>query len=123
MIYLFEKELKDNKKVKYELRKVFGLGPQLVNKLCNKYNFHENLTIGELTTQQIQELTNGLVKSKLPLEIKLRNRIHERIDTLITLKCYRGIRHGLCLPVRGQRTHTNAQTQKKLAVNRLLQLK
>ena len=113
MIYLIGKYLPDQKLVRIGLNLIYGLGPSKAKKLCDKLNIHENLRFKNLTDPQKNALAREL--SYLKLESRLKKEIRDNIERLKSFRCYRGVRHLNGLPVRGQRTHTNAKTQKYLS--------
>ena len=71
-----------------------------------------NLRAKDLTPQQINEIIQTITHSKLPIEGDLRREVQSNLKRLQAINCYRGIRHRRGLPVRGQRTSTNARTRK-----------
>lgn len=115
MIYLFESDLPKNKSLVSALRNIHGLGRTQVFSLCKKLGFSKNLIVKDLSKEQISRLIkhidslDSLVAGDL---VKTRLFI---VKKLVSIKSYRGLRRYQGLPVRGQRTHTNAKTsQKKL---------
>ena len=112
MLILFGKKLQDSKKVRYALTTLYGIGYANANKICNVLNIPLTITISELTEFQKQNLSN-YIKQNFLVETKLKQKISENIETFITINCVKGFRHRCKLPVRGQRTHSNAKTCKK----------
>lgn len=113
MLILFGKKLIDSKKVRYALTTIFGIGFSNANKICNFLNIPQTVKVSELTEFQKQTLSNYL-KQNFLVETKLKQKIHENIETFITINSVKGFRHRSKLPVRGQRTHSNAKTCKKI---------
>lgn len=112
MLIIFGKKLIDSKKVRYGLTQIFGIGYSNANKLCNFLSIPQTLTIGELT--ELQKLNiSAYIKQNFMVEAKLIQKIQDNIDTMIAMNSVRGFRHRSKLPVRGQRTHSNARTCKK----------
>lgn len=112
MTYIFETRLSETKSVYISLKKIKGLGKFKSQKICNKLGFSKNFLIGNLSDSQMKTLigllsTEPLLGSDL---IKFKNLV---LKHLIGIKLLRGIRKMKGLPVRGQRTHTNARTAAK----------
>jgi small subunit ribosomal protein S13 len=100
----------DNKHVVVSLRYVYGIGPAVAKNLCDKTGVKPTAKVSELSEDQLDALRNEI--SKLTVEGDLRREISMNIKRLMDLGTYRGIRHRRGLPVRGQRTKTNARTRK-----------
>lgn len=114
MLIIFGKKLSDSKKVRYALTNIFGIGLTSANKICNLLNIPQTVKVSELT--EIQKLSlSTYIKQHFLVESKLKQKIHENIETLIQINSVKGFRHRSKLPVRGQRTHSNAKTCKKLS--------
>ncbi len=100
----------DNKHVRVSLTYVYGVGNSLSKKLCEKLSIAEDKKVMDLTEQELEsirtELGNHLVEGDL------RRETSTNIKRLMDLGCYRGIRHRRGLPVRGQKSKTNARTRK-----------
>lgn len=103
--------LPDGKAVKISLTYLFGIGLSRAKQICLDCNINENIKLSGLTQEQIQFITQ-YIKENFTIEGDLRKEISVSIKHLMDIKCYRGIRHRKGLPVRGQRTHTNARTRK-----------
>ena len=105
-------ELPANKRLEIALTYVFGIGRSTSQKVLTRAGLDWNIKVKDLTVDQenaIREAINGL---GLALEGDLRKTVTLNIKRLVEIRCYRGIRHQRSLPVRGQRTHTNARTRK-----------
>ncbi len=100
------------KTLEQTLQKVYGIGKTNAYQLCRKLGFLPQMKANLLRQDQKQALLNLL--ENRPIENILKRQIKENREFLINLKSTRGIRNKLGYPVRGQRTHTNAQTKKKL---------
>jgi len=96
------------------LTSVYGIGSFLSKKICKSLGFQKSFQLKNVTNEQIFNLTQLVDEWNYPLKGELQRVLKQRIEKLTTLKTFRGIRHRQGLPVRGQRTHTNAKTQKKL---------
>jgi small subunit ribosomal protein S13 len=100
----------DNKHVVISLRYVFGIGPTVAKNLCAMTGINPAAKVNELSEDQLDSLRNEI--SKITVEGDLRRETSMNIKRLMDLGTYRGIRHRRGLPVRGQRTKTNARTRK-----------
>ncbi|CAH2449669.1 Putative mitochondrial ribosomal protein of the small subunit [Komagataella phaffii CBS 7435] len=92
--------------------KFYGVGLQTAQRLCSKLGFYPSMRMHQLNEQQVMAITKEL--SDLTIEGKLRSVVRENIQLKRTIGSYAGLRHAMGLPVRGQRTKTNAKTAKKL---------
>lgn len=113
MVYLFESELPENKSVSFAITHVFGIGRSNSNLICKKLGFSKNLKIKDLTKEQISRLVQFLESSNIVVLGDLKKIKSLDKNRLFSIKSYRGLRLRQGLPVRGQRTHTNANTSKK----------
>ncbi|WP_343192526.1 30S ribosomal protein S13 [Buchnera aphidicola (Taiwanaphis decaspermi)] len=102
--------IEDNKHTVIALTSIYGIGKSRAKKICYLTKIPENIKIKELSIEQLEKIR--LEISKFIVEGDLRRDVTLKIKRLIDLKCYRGIRHKKKLPVRGQRTKTNARTRK-----------
>lgn len=110
MARLIGVEVPDQKKIGIALRYIYGVGPTLALEVCDKANVDPNIRARDLNDQQLASLTTVLQGYKI--EGDLRREVQANIKRLMSINCYRGIRHKKGLPVRGQRTSTNARTRK-----------
>jgi len=100
-----------NKHVDIALRYIYGIGPSNAKDICKKVGINPNRRVSELTeAEQIQ--IREVIDRDYIVEGDLRRETSMNIKRLMDLGCYRGLRHRKGLPVRGQRTHTNARTRK-----------
>lgn len=113
MVYLFESEISENKPIFVSLTQIYGIGHFTAVFICKKLGFSKNLKIKNLSKEQISKLikTIELLKLSIASDLKKSNLLNSK--NLISIKSYRGLRRNQGLPVRGQRTHTNARTAKK----------
>ena len=102
----------DNKHIVISLRYVYGIGPTRAKAICEKTGVEPSTKTIELSPEQLDDVRAEV--AKLPVEGDLRREISMNIKRLMDLGCNRGIRHRRSLPVRGQRTKTNARTRKGL---------
>lgn len=104
-----------NKRVVIGLRSIYGIGATRAAKICGLAGVSESKRVHELTEDEIQKIRE-VIDSDYRVEGDLRREVAMNIKRLMDLGCYRGLRHRRGLPVRGQRTHTNARTRKGKAV-------
>ena len=104
-------DIPDNKRLEVSLMYIFGIGRKLSNQIIEKLALNKDMRAKELNEDQIAQL-NAILQSEYVVEGDLRRQIQNNIKRLIGIHCYRGMRHRLGLPVRGQRTRTNARTRK-----------
>ncbi len=104
-------DIPKKKRLVIALTYIFGIGPKRSSDVIKALNLSEDMKADELTEAQIAQLTYHLQNSYL-IEGDLRREVQSNIKRLITIGSYRGSRHRLGLPVRGQRTSTNARTRK-----------
>ena len=100
----------DHKHAVIALTAIYGVGRQTASEICVKVGITPSVKIKELTEEQLEAIRN--VVSKMTVEGDLRREVSMNIKRLMDLGCYRGIRHRRGLPLRGQRTRTNARTRK-----------
>ncbi len=100
----------DNKHAVISLTYIFGVGRTTAAQLCSDVGIEPSSKVGELSEEQLDSLRNEV--GKLTVEGDLRREVNMNIKRLMDLGCFRGIRHRRSLPVRGQRTKTNARTRK-----------
>ena len=104
-------DIPGKKRVEYALRYIYGVGPARAKELVEKLKIAPAKKADELTGEEIAALSK-LLQEEYVVEGDLRREVSGNIRRLIAVNCYRGIRHRKGLPVRGQRTHTNARTRK-----------
>lgn len=113
MVYIFESELPENKSVFFAMMHVFGLGKSKSDFVCKKLGFSRNLKIKDISKEQLSKLLTLLELLNIPLGSELKKLRSIRITNLVSIRSYRGLRLRQGLPVRGQRTHTNARTARR----------
>ena len=104
-------DIPGNKRVEYALRYIYGVGPAKALEIIEKAEIDRDLKANDLTQDQISRITK-ILQDDMLVEGDLRRAISADIRRLQQVNCYRGIRHRRNLPVRGQRTKTNARTRK-----------
>jgi len=104
-------DIPGKKRLEFSLRYIYGVGPTLARRLIEKAHLDPAKKADDLTDEEIRALSS-ILQSDCTLEGDLRREIQQNIRRLIGNNSYRGIRHKRGLPVRGQRTSTNARTRK-----------
>ena len=105
-------EIPGDKRIIASLPYIYGIGPTTAKKILEQADIDPNLRAKELSPEQLNHIIHAFTASKLPIEGDLRREIQGHLKRLQAINCYRGIRHRRSLPVRGQRTSTNARTRK-----------
>ena len=103
-------DIPNEKRIVAALPYIYGIGPSLARKICKDANVSEDIRVKNLTDEQLVAIRAQVAKYKT--EGDLRREVALNIKRLQEIGCYRGIRHKKGLPVRGQRTKTNARTRK-----------
>ena len=104
-----------NKRINVALTYIFGIGPKISGDVCSEASVDISKRVNQLNDEELNKIRE-IIDNKLSVEGDLRRKISMDIKRLTDLGCYRGLRHRKKLPVRGQRTHTNARTRKGKAV-------
>ncbi len=104
-----------NKRLVIALSYIFGIGKKFSNDICTSVNIDKNKRVSSLSEDEIIKIRECIDKNYV-VEGDLRRSVSSNIKRLTDLGCYRGLRHRNKLPVRGQRTHTNARTRKGKAI-------
>ena len=117
MLYLLGINLPDKKFVSIALRSVYGIGPKTAFKICNQLLIHPQCRLDQLSETKITQLSKIL--NTMTIEAELKRQVSNNINDMIRIKTTRGLRHAAGLPVRGQHTHTNANTAAKLNKKRI----
>ena len=100
-----------NKRVCIALRYIHGIGPAKANEICEKAGIASERRVNELSDAEVLQIRE-FIDGDYSVEGDLRREVAVNIKRLMDQACYRGLRHRRGLPVRGQRTHTNARTRK-----------
>ena len=103
-------DLPKNKRVEIGLTYIYGIGRERSNVILNRAKVDKDTKVSKLTEDEINRIREHIDDFKV--EGDLRREISMNIKRLMDIGCYRGFRHRRSLPVRGQRTHTNARTRK-----------
>ena len=100
-----------NKRVEVALTYIHGIGDTFARQICSKVNIPLERRVSQLTESEVMQIREVIDRDYM-VEGDLRREVSINIKRLMDLGCYRGLRHRRGLPVRGQRTHTNARTRK-----------
>ncbi len=104
-------DIPNDKQVVYSLQYLYGVGPSIAREACVKTKIDPTKQARELDEDELSRLAS-LLEQDYTVEGPLRRQIGQSIGRLREIRCYRGMRHRVGLPVRGQRTRTNARTRK-----------
>ncbi|HEY6333364.1 MAG TPA: 30S ribosomal protein S13 [Blastocatellia bacterium] len=104
-------DLPSNKRVEIGLTYIYGIGRPRANKILEEARISSNIRVRELTEEEVNRIRTVIDQQGM-VEGDLRKQVQMDIKRLMDIGCYRGLRHRRSLPVRGQRTHTNARTRK-----------
>ena len=99
------------KRVVIALQYIHGIGPKFAQDICRKVGIPDQRRVNDLTDAEVGQIREAIDRDYV-VEGDLRRDVAMNIKRLMDLGCYRGLRHRRSLPVRGQRTHTNARTRK-----------
>jgi small subunit ribosomal protein S13 len=105
-------EIPAKKKVAYSLRYIYGIGPARADQILKEAGLDADLRAQDLTEEQLNKVLQVITEHKWVVEGDLRRELTGNLKRLQAINCYRGVRHRRSLPVRGQRTSTNARTRK-----------
>src|SRR5665647_1026273 len=104
-------DIPDNKRLEISMTYIYGIGRAVSNEIITKLGLDKNMRAHKLTQDDIARI-NTLLQSEYVVEGDLRRQIQNNIKRLVSIHSYRGMRHRLGLPVRGQRTKTNSRTRR-----------
>ncbi|MFO0888811.1 MAG: 30S ribosomal protein S13 [Isosphaeraceae bacterium] len=104
-------DIPNDKRVVISLRYIYGIGPFFADQLCERTGIDRDKRARDLTEDELAKLA-ALLDNEYTVEGQLRRQVQQNIARLRDIGCYRGLRHRKGLPVRGQRTRTNARTRK-----------
>ncbi len=104
-------DIPDKKPIRIALRYIYGIGPKYAEDICRKADIDPTRRARELTEDKLSRIA-AILEEDYVIEGNLRRQISQNIQRLRQIGCYRGYRHRRSLPVRGQRTKTNARTRK-----------
>ncbi len=104
-------DLPQNKRIEIALTYIFGIGRSRSNRILGKAGVGKSIKVKDLAEDEVRRIRD-VIQEEGQVEGDLRKNVQMDIKRLIDIGCYRGMRHRRNLPVRGQRTHTNARTRK-----------
>lgn len=104
-------ELPKNKRIEVALTYIYGIGRSLSRKILTELGINMDTRVKDLTEDEVKKIRD-YIENNLKVEGELRQEVIQNIKRLMEIGCYRGLRHKMGLPVRGQRTRTNARTRK-----------
>ncbi|MBT9450189.1 30S ribosomal protein S13 [Akkermansia glycaniphila] len=112
MARLFGTEIPNEKRIEAALPYIYGIGASTAKKILEQAGIDPDLRTGQLTDEQLTKIVQAITSNGILIEGDLRRAKQIDLKRLSTINCVRGIRHRRGLPVRGQRTRTNARTRK-----------
>jgi small subunit ribosomal protein S13 len=104
-------DIPENKKIRYALRYIYGIGPQTADDIIAETGINPDTKAKDLTETEVGQII-ACIEAGIQVEGTLRREVQQNIQRLRDIRCYRGDRHRKGLPVRGQRTRCNARTRK-----------
>lgn len=117
MVYLLNTNINQNKKAALALCKIYGIGKTLSKKICNQLGLNENVKFNQLNEAQMEKISQ-LINENFYFGTELKQILYKQKIRLVRISSYRGFRFKQGLPSRGQRTHTNANTARILALKK-----
>jgi small subunit ribosomal protein S13 len=105
-------DIPGDKRIEASLPYIYGIGPSTAKKILENANINLDIRAKDLSVEQLNAIVHSMTASGLLVEGDLRREVQSNLKRLQAINCYRGIRHRRGLPVRGQRTQTNARTRK-----------
>ncbi len=112
MARLFGIDIPNEKRIEASLAYIYGIGPTTSKKILEQAGISPDLRTGTLTDEQLTKIVQAITSNGILIEGDLRREKQIALKRLTSINCLRGIRHRKGLPVRGQRTRTNARTRK-----------
>lgn len=104
-------DVPNEKRIDIALTRIFGVGPCTAKQILTRTQIEANIRAGKLTEDEVSRIAK-LIEDEYVVEGQLRRQVQQNIARLRDIRCWRGLRHIRGLPVRGQRTKTNARTRK-----------
>jgi small subunit ribosomal protein S13 len=105
-------DIPGDKRIEVSLPYIYGIGPSNAKKVLEDANVDPNMRAKDLSPEQLNAIIHAISARKILIEGDLRRDLQMNLKRLQAINCYRGLRHRRGLPVRGQRTQTNARTRK-----------
>jgi len=116
MVYLLNTNLNSKKKLHIALQKIYGLGKYQSIQICNDLGISTEKCVKQLTSGDFEKLTQ-IISQNYEIGLDIRRSVIQNIQRLVKIGSYRGFRHIEGLPVRGQKTHGNSRTARKLKLS------
>lgn len=113
MVYILEAKLFENKKIHIALKGIYGIGKYQSTNICKNLGFSKNLKLNQISESQLLKIVRFVEKRNILTGTDLRQNVNTNNKKLENIKSYRGLRKISGLPIRGQRTHTNARSARK----------
>ena len=104
-------DIPENKKIRYSLRYIYGIGPQTADDIIAETGINPDTKAKDLSETEVGQII-ACIEAGIQVEGTLRRQVQQNIQRLRDIRCYRGERHRKGLPTRGQRTRCNARTRK-----------
>jgi small subunit ribosomal protein S13 len=104
-------DIPSEKRIDVALQRIYGIGPWRAREILGKANIDAAVRAGKLSEEEVSKIAT-IIDTDYVVEGQLRRQVQQNIARLRDIRCYRGLRHIRGLPVRGQRTRTNARTRK-----------
>ena len=117
MLYILGANLAPTAKIRVALSRIYGIGSSKSSQACDQLGLSSTVKVSQLTRIQIDRLIQLIAQNHL-IDTELKRLVYNDIKRLQQIGAYRGLRHSVGLPLRGQRTHTNAKTSRKFKRNR-----
>lgn len=105
-------DIPNEKRIEVALTYIFGIGPSLSKKILEQAKVNVDIRAKNVSEEEIARINNAIVELNLPVEGEMHRIVTQNIRRLKEIKCYRGLRHHVGLPTRGQNTRTNSRTRK-----------
>ena len=105
-------DIPEDKRVEVSLTYIYGIGPALSKRILKESGVSPDIRVKNLTEAQVAQIRDQIAKIQIQVEGELKRVVSQNIKRLQEIKSYRGLRHRHGLPVRGQRTRSNARTRK-----------
>jgi small subunit ribosomal protein S13 len=105
-------DIPGDKRIEAALPYIYGIGPTRSKEILGRTSIDPNIRANDLSPEQLSELAGSIQEGNYTIEGDLRREVQSNLKRLTSIRCYRGLRHIKGLPVRGQRTSTNARTRK-----------
>lgn len=113
MITAFNRYFSENTKILKACLRYSGIGKRMAQQILDRVGLTSNIKIGKISASKLSEI-KSIIDQNYEVDNERRESLNKNIRNLVSISCYKGFRHNLGLPCRGQRTHSNARTSRKL---------